>query len=256
MANQPRLGVIGNSHVASVLAGFRAMQAVGEDHALAVTIYAVPDAQQDGLELSEGILRAGVAAVGATIRSNAASQSIDIAACDALLLVGMPTLAATRLMRGLPAQFRADSHRHVPGRHRLLSDACFEAALAGLLADSPAWRLAQRLRAATDRPIALLPAPMPAAGTPEERGADTPPPVTLLEEADASAMRRSWRSALAQLTGEAFTVIEQAEETLATPASTHRRFVGRDLQHMNGEFGAIALRRGLAWARGAVAPAA
>ena len=252
MAERPRLGVIGNSHVASVFAGFRAMLAAGEAPEMEVTIYAIPDAQQDALDVVDGTLRPRSTDVRPSIRSNAQSQTMDITACDALLLIGVPTLAATRLMRGLPAEFRGDSHRQVPGRHRILSDACFEAALAGLLRDSPAWRLAQRVRAATDRPIALLPAPMPAAGLPEERGADSPIVVAMLEEADAAAMQRSWRNALAQLAGDAFAVIEQAGETLATPASTHRRFVGRDLHHMNAEFGQIALRRGLAWARGAI----
>ena len=167
---------------------------------------------------------------------------------DALCVVGLGY--GIDSVTELYSRWRADSHKGQEGRFRLVSDACFQDAVADRLNVSLAMALVGGLRQITDKVIWLAPVPAPSEivltldKSPEgiEMAAAT---------TDAPALRAAYEEACRRLAAENLIVLQQPKATLASPLLSKDEYrrpnrnpseTTPDWSHLNDAYGKITIR--------------
>ncbi len=257
-----RLAFIGRSHLVALHAAAQDMRAELDAAGCSLTF---KPAGYDATDytIADGRLHASFASsrLRRRLQDWGVAAGIGIDDHDAFFIVGgMPFNIAVRTYAACRGESHANPGHVVP----FVSDACFETAVAGLLRETPLWRLGNALAAAAPTaPIAFVSAPFYVARVEGVAGKGQPY-VDMRATGDAAALAASWRRGVRRLTGSRFAVIDQPPETLATPVLTRNDFAlppriasGQaepvvDDAHMNAAYGAIILRLCLAWAETAL----
>lgn len=250
-----RLCIVGASHVLALREGAPDLAAECQRRGIRLTFFAN---KLNAVTVADGLLAPDPplrSKLRARVLSKGGVPDVSLGDYDAFAVVGVGLFRTALQIYG---QCRAESHDPGDGSQQLVSDRCFETSLANTMRQTEhAHRFSLRLRAATDVPIALLPVPFykESMADSEEFG---PRLIPMRDARAAQALADSYRRAMRRLAGDQFTVIDQAPETLATPALTHDDFsVGKretsegifdDPNHMNGSYGRIMLARCLDWA--------
>lgn len=244
-----RLALIGASHLVALWNASLDMAA----EAKGVELTFIP-ASYDGSELviADGRITGGASSARVRRRMEAwgVTGGVTIAEFDAFAIVGVVRFPAALTVY---QHCRGESHTNPGDALPHVSDACFDAAVAGVGRPTLLWTLARKLAAAAPSvPIAVLPAPFYSASI-LAHGQGGAPYAELNRLGDEGALAGSWNRALRIMAGDRFTLINQPPDTLETPVLTQERFsVGKrkvkgsaipihDHSHMNAAFGAILL---------------
>ena len=155
---------------------------------------------------------------------------------------------------------RAESHANATGDPQWVSDECFETAVSEVMRAHRSWRVAAKVRAATLKPVALTTEPLYKASMidfPRYRSTIGAVRTT----GDEAALMASWKAGIRRLAGTDFTLLEQPDETLDSPAFTKEEYsIGtymprnrsvpmQDWNHMTPAFGALIVHQCVTWAR-------
>lgn len=251
---------IGASHLPAMESAWPAMRDQGAERSVAAGFLF---STFEELVIADGVL-GGSPQRRKVMHAAGRLAEVSLAEWDAFVIVG-----AFKFKDALEVYdgYRGESYTSVSAARgvvpQLVSDACFELAMLGKMRAFRAYRFAQALRPATVAPILLLPAPLFRAGVldyPRHRPRFAP----LREGQDEIRLVAAWRRAMDILAGTSFDVIQQAPETLESPALTRdvysigtampRAGTGRtapiyDTTHMTTAYGAIMMQRCLEWAR-------
>lgn len=249
--NEPRVCVIGASHVASIMQG---LKTIPDSERPSWTFFAAPGGHAIGrLEVRGGELVADDEELqGWLARTSGGHETIALDDYDAFVLFGVAfggryccdTILEGYAFPGL-STFGADAT--VP-----VSRALIVAGLADWLEASPTTRLLEKLRSSGERTVLIVPEPQPTAAPPRlEQHPDGPSPT----DDDLGALGRLRMEGLRDYEARrSVPVITQPEETLTENMTTLESF-GRgaprlrggmkldhdpdDVSHMNADFGAI-----------------
>jgi len=251
-----RLCIIGASHVPALADGWARIAGEGGMEGVIPTFFTT---SFDLMEVRSGVLTIASERHRSLFAENGATYEVQLNRQDAFVIAGVGRFKDIVTVYD---HSRGESHAEPrPGKH-VVSDACFEAAVLGLMREDRAGRFARMLRAATQAPIALTSVPM------FRSGALTYPKLVrrlspLREAGDEVPLAGLYRSMRQRLYGDDFTLVDQPPETLQSPAFTrdeysigtvpHKGRMLYDTVHMTGEYGALALRRCIDWARTSVA---
>lgn len=163
---------------------------------------------------------------------------------DAICIIGLRF--GVRVMTDLYPRWRTDSHQGKEGSFHLVSDACFFDTLSDRLKDSPAMLLVHKLRSITDKLILM--AVQPAISEAMLTLPDRQPGLRLAMAAgDDNSLKATFRDACRHLESSNLIILDQPEETLASPLLSKDMFRREsegelDWAHMNDAFGELALR--------------
>lgn len=253
-----RLCILGASHIVALRSAWQAMPAGERPAGLRVSF--LPGGRDIGdVVFADGSLRPASVAAQARQAELGETDQVTLADFDAFAVIGV---ASFRAALNVYAACRGEAHAARGEGHQLVSDACFEAAVAGIVAARAPWWLAARLRTETKAPIAVMAAPMYAASVLRDArfGARFE---GLRRDGDEAALAASMERAMRRLTHTDFSLIHQPAETLDSPATTKERFrsgkpvraaAGRvaapDVAHMNTAYGRIVLDRLFAFCAG------
>ena len=254
-----RLCIIGNSHLAAIKLGWSSI--ASEHPGIQPTFFGSPRATLRELHWRGPVLAARTEPVRRSLRLTSGGQhEIDPRQFDAVLLCGLGfgLRQAAKLYQ---------SHRHLrlarpPAGIHLVSAACFQEALLGLMEQTVAVRLGRLIRQGCALPLLLLPTPMPSEDLLQSEMEDVIgwwKPV--LQAGDEAALLAEHERACAALVPPFSRILPQAAETLASPMTTRRSFqqggvhltagpserpAEADATHMNAAYGAATLREALA----------
>jgi hypothetical protein len=167
---------------------------------------------------------------------------------DRYILVGLD-FSTYQLMKKLGG-FRSEDQ--TADNRVLLSDECYRLAVTGCLRDSVSMQVARKIRAITERPLAIVPGP--AISDANERKLYQ----RLHETGDCERIAKYFLAAAEVLAREVdATILHQPPETMSDPlrtlaiygkdaprefGDTPRPEDWKDYQHMNGEYGALVWR--------------
>lgn len=220
--------VLGNSHVA--------MLREAGTPAVAPTYFAAPRRTVASLEPREGVLVSPDARVrGRFRRTSGGAEAIVPERFDAFVVVGLT--GPVRVLH------ECSAHRTlgdaVDRRAPLISEACFRDVIRGHVAAGAAGAVLAALRAATSRPVVLVPAPLP---TP---GVDRQLPAFGAPWAREPGFVRHGTAVLADvLRALPAAVALQPEDTIEDEIFTAREHGwDGDTIHMNGAFGRLMWER-------------
>jgi hypothetical protein len=253
-----RICILGNSHVNGLLRIWPTMREEEAGRRAALTFFALPDSIQHGIAVRDGKISAISERAQHHMRRYKLDYDIVLAEHDCFIVIGGPGFVGNNFpfMQRLYNGYRAESHLAPPGNAQFVSDLCFESALVGLMRQTPSWHLATSVREQTSAPIAIMPPPLISSRALRE-GTNMEFMQGLQKNGDEAPLVRSWRAAQRRLAGTQFSVIDQPEETLYSPATTLERFeMGHDHFHMHTEFGRIMVNCCLDWAESVLQPAA
>jgi ribosomal protein L12E/L44/L45/RPP1/RPP2 len=153
-------------------------------------------------------------------------------------------------------EYRSDDFAGFASARHLVSRDCFEEAVLGSLRESFAVRLAQKIRKVSDAPIYLIPQPLPSETI---RSGDSDVAKlwqALLVNEDEERLQALFKRLHGKELVSGLKVVAQAPETLASASTTKELYShgskrllnenehdGQDFFHMNGAYGAIAMRQ-------------
>jgi hypothetical protein len=236
---------LGNSHLGAIKRGW-------DDSGRAGTFLAATGSRLEGLKVRDGQL-VGDDELTEMMTRLTGTATTAVADHDAFVIVGLSL--SVRNTAALFQRFRPWRADVEDGSTYLISPEAYAAAAAGSLRRSAAVKLAQRLRAATDVPILLMPQPGPS-----ERVIETTSPKTgfwrsLRATGREREVREAFEGGCALVAGNELHVVVQPEATRAHEIFTLERFAthdtkldgrerpdGRiDYSHMNAEFGNLAV---------------
>jgi hypothetical protein len=245
-----RVCIIGDSHIGALQSGWRALGDEFPD--IEVTSFGAPRPLFDELQVSgRRLVPASERLREYFVRTSGGEAEIS-GAYDRYLVCGLSW--AMRLLLPSIGKFRSED-LVVDGRVPLSND-CYDRVMKGLLRDSLTMRTLKNLRTITDRPIAVIPAPMPSDMIP------APVYRRFCDSGDAQPIAACFLSAAAAVAKDVdVELIRQPPETLSNPIQTLqiykrgsvRTFQGNldiehgedDHQHMNAAYGALVLRAAL-----------
>lgn len=245
------LCVIGNSHLVAFQQGWQASPDVTQGHD--VRFFALPAPEMLSLRVENGrLIPTTLRAAEFLAATSDGAAYIDLAAFDAFVLVGAHFFA-------LPIVQLYDHHRlaaHAEADLPLVSRSLLRHLARRSLMATGGHALLRLLRAASDKPILVLPEPLMAAGIrqhPVKGAAWTTPHLDFLMELYAEALAGLCTMMSARLVAQPReTVVDGAFSDTAYQKGARRLFGGReyteadeDFRHMNAEFGAIMVREAL-----------
>jgi len=242
-----RVALLGNSHLVNWRRAWRTLGAAYPD--VEFVFFAAPGEQLRCCEPQGDRLvftREDVARL-VEITSGGRSELIP-ADYDVLCLVGLGSGVEDVML--LYSRWRADAHQSREGRFRLVSDACFQDAVADRLNASLAVALVGKLRQITDKAIWLAPVPAPSEIILTLE--DGPANIGLAAAApDALPLRAAYDEACRRLAADNLIVLEQPKATLASPLLSKDEYrrpskTAPDWSHLNDAYGRIAIREFLA----------
>lgn len=254
-----RLCIIGNSHLAAVKLGWALI--ASEHPGIQPTFFGSPRATLRELHWHGPVLAARTGPVRRSLRLTSGGQDeIDLRQFDAVLLCGLSfgLRQAARLYL---------HHRHTGLAERgealhLVSRACFQTALLGLMEQTVALRVGRLVHEGSALPLLLMPTPMPSEDLLHSQMEDVIrwwQPV--LQAGDEAALLAEHERACAALLPPFTRILPQPADTLASPMTTRRSFQQGGVQlnggqqeqppegdatHMNAAYGAVALREAIA----------
>lgn len=246
-----RVCILGSSHIAAWKLGW---ERIRNHHAgLSLTFFGSRGLTLQELKVAGDRLSSDSAMVTRFMAMTSGGKTEIVGAeYDAFVVIalGFRSREALRIYR----ECRAESHKGVAGRLALVSDACFDAALLGLMRKTVAFNVVSKVREITDRPILL--APQPAMSDEILSGQSR---WIALQEAievgDDRLLAESFGRISRAVENPQLKVLDQPAETMSSPMLTAAKFqVGAphmdeiqearedDLMHMNGEYGVIAVQ--------------
>lgn len=257
-----RIALIGTSHLVAVQEASLGMRSELDAAGISLTFQPVGHDGED-FSIVDGRVSTSFRSrrLRSQVEASGLSEGLVVGDQDAFVLIGGYGFAlALRTYN----HCRAEAHSNPGEKLTLVSDACFETALAGRIRETPMPSVARTLaNAVPSAPIALVTTPFYNARV--EETADLGPRYRALRASgDAAELAASWRRAVRRAVGDRFTVIDQPQDTLETPVLTRpifgmppRHVAGKadpviDNTHMNATYGEKILRLCLAWAKGAV----
>jgi hypothetical protein len=246
--------LIGDSHTGALLSGWRAMK--HEFPEIEITSFGAPRILFGELDVSDGQLVPASEKLSESFQRTSGGQIAIANVYDRYLVCGLSW--AMRFL--LPSIVKIRCEDQVRDGRIPVSNDCYARVMAGLLRDSISAQTLAKLRQITDRPVGMIPAPMPSDTTP------MPVYARLRDSGDAQKIARQFTSAAEIVAKEAEAeFLEQPSETLSNPLQTlyHykrgsvRAFVGNldmehdddDRQHMNQAYGELVLRAAFSAAR-------
>jgi len=249
-----RLCILGNSHAAAWKLAWDQHQS--SFNGTTIRFFAAPGGNLKALTASNGKLIADRPKLQKYLQVTAGCDSISPDEYDAfcILACGTTVLSLLKVYRG----YRTENHRGLSEEQELISEPCFDAAAASMVAENFAFDLQRSLESVTSKPIFLVPQPMPSEAIlsdPSEgiwRRAH--------EAGDESNLAASFLRVLDKVGEGRLHIVSQPEGTLKSglltdkaysegsvrlkdPAEEHPE---NDYLHMNAEFGLLALRHFIA----------
>ena len=203
-----KVGVIGNSHIAAMRLGWKAIWAQYPD--VELVFFGKPLVTRDEIELAENRLIAANDEVAEKFQRASGNTELS-GECDGYVLCDLGI--TSRVPIDFCRAYRPEGYALDTGIP--VSQPCFHAALNGIFGDSFAVSLVNQLRILTDAPIALIPAPM--------RSTDHPDPdrKRLEENGDATKIADAFNEALRKLADDLnLRLFLQTGTTLASPLRT------------------------------------
>ncbi|HEY1707539.1 MAG TPA: hypothetical protein VGG10_04700 [Rhizomicrobium sp.] len=246
-----KICLIGDSHVGALQSGWLAMKHAFPE--IELTTFGAPRTVFAGLDVLDGVLVPATEKLSAYFRHTTGGQVTIENSYDRYLVCGISW--AIRFLLPSLAKFRAEDH--VKSKRVPLSSDCYAHVVLGLMRNSLSMQVLTKLRQITDRPVTMIPAPMPSERIP------APIYASLCASGDAGKIAAQFNAAAALLAGECNAgFLEQPMETLSNPLQSLylykrgsvRTFGGNldieqgedDYQHMNAAYGEIVLRAAFA----------
>jgi hypothetical protein len=153
-----RVCIVGDSHIAALKLGLAEMAAAGRAE---VDFFGAPGhaVRAEGLTLAGGVARPTTPHLQHQFELTAGRPDLPIAAYDAFVWVSLGH--GLRSLFLFNHTYRRAGWSGATRFAHLLSEACFDEAVAGLVRAAPAFGLIRQFRAVTDRPMFLVPHPLP-----------------------------------------------------------------------------------------------
>jgi len=253
-----RVCLIGNSHLGCLKLGWDEIATRHSD--TKVTFFGTPRRTILHLRARQHRLVPTTESVETSfMRTSDGLSVIDPQLYDAFVICGLTVSSV--LVMGLACRYTPDSLSHLSERH-LVSDDFFKAILAEMNQASAGYKTAKRLRRITDKPILILPPPMPS----EQITLKQPRLTKFQQDESGTRLATLVQEAVESLDKDVAEFVWQPQQTLAHGVFTQHEFSTNssrlltdekhsddDAIHMNGEFGAAALTdilgrlKGLTW---------
>jgi len=240
--------VLGNSHLASLILGWRQIQQEFADTKL--TFYGAPGRLMEFFDVKDGNLVAGHADLRQHLQwISGSGDAIVTGDFDGYVIYALAF--GIRNVLGVFAGHRGESLR--ADERQPVSDHCFMRAIEDVLLGSTAVSLIRRLQQITDAPILLVPQPM---SSDQDR---VPWTLRTLEAGEDRIAADTFSTVTTQIADRlGIQVMFQPADTLTSPMLTNSSYSrgsvrlggglttthpDDDVTHMNAEYGAIILKR-------------
>lgn len=242
--------VIGNSHIAAIKLGWDIVQSEHPD--IKLTFFGSPGRDLNDLRVENGSLVPGSEKTLENLRSTSEGESeIRVENFDVFLIVALDF--GIRRLEEIYRNYRSEEHKNLRSADQYISNACFMQAARGSLKDTWAFDIAKKLKQLVDRPILILPQPLPS----EDITLVRPFWRTMVQYGDDVSLAHSFARISSELAESDKHILRQPDETKAGEIFTKRkycegavRFRGNfntklpdgEFKHMNQEYGVVALR--------------
>jgi hypothetical protein len=242
-----RICVIGNSHIAAIKEGWEIIK--GDFPHLDITFFGAPSGKMNGLGVFNGVLRPkhGREELREFLTVTSQGKSQIEGDYDAYLACGLGYSGSW--IATLFKYYRTDPEPR--DKRQPISAECFEHAVDGYFRKKLCMQTVQKLRRITSQPIGIIPTPF------QSDHAEHPKVQFLRNGASVQRVADGFHAVSMKIAQEyRVRFFFQPEETLASPLqtkeiysrgsvrlSTNEKHEEDEDSHMNGQYGAITLRR-------------